>query len=65
MKHLVSLSLSALLLTGCAPPLTKADVDGLVVCNGDRMDRLEREARREHKEIHWVRCPQATLRVAS
>ena len=54
------------ILSGCATaPLTKADVDGRVVCNVDRMDQIERAARRENKEIHWVHCPQATLRVVS
>jgi len=63
---LVSIVVGLAALSGCAPaPLTKADVDGLVVCNADRMDRIEREARREHKEVHWVHCPQATLRVVS
>ena len=53
-------------LSACAPaPLTKADVDGRVVCNTDRMDRIEREARRENKDVRWVNCPLATLRVAS
>ncbi|HEY6894964.1 MAG TPA: hypothetical protein VLG08_09435 [Casimicrobiaceae bacterium] len=51
---------------GCAPvAYTKADVDGRVVCNTERMDGIERAARREMKEIHWVHCPLATLRVAS
>jgi hypothetical protein len=66
MTHFAWLSLFALLLAGCAPqPLTKAGVDGLVVCNTDRMDRIERAARHEHKEVHWLHCPQSTLRVAS
>jgi len=53
------------LLCGCAPqPLTKAEVDGLVVCNSDRMAEVEAKARREHVEVHWVNCPRATLRAA-
>jgi hypothetical protein len=52
--------------SACAPaPLTKADVDGRVVCNSDRMEQIERAARRENKDVHWVHCPQATLRVVS
>jgi len=53
-------------LAGCAPvELTKADVDGKVVCNPDRMDAVEQAARREHKDVIWLRCPRATLRVVS
>ena len=68
MKTLLLLSLLGIgaLLTGCAPaPLTKADVDGRVVCNADRMDQVERAARREFKDVIWLHCPEATLRVAS
>jgi len=54
------------LVSGCASaPLTKADVDGRVVCNVDRMDQVERAARRTFGEIRWVNCPRATLRVVS
>ena len=50
--------------SGCAPaPLTRADVDGRVVCNADQMDQVEREARRAFKEVHWINCPQAVLRA--
>jgi hypothetical protein len=50
----------------CAPvQLAKADVDGRIVCNADRRDQVERAARRENREVHWVNCPLATLRVAS
>jgi hypothetical protein len=66
MKSLMLLSLAGatILGGGCAPaPLTKADVDGRVVCNVDRMDQVERAARREFKDVHWVHCPQAVLRV--
>ncbi|HTL76361.1 MAG TPA: hypothetical protein VL654_08570 [Casimicrobiaceae bacterium] len=68
MKTLLALSIAcaAAALCGCAPaPYTKADVDGRIVCNTDRMDQVERAARREMKEIHWLNCPLATLRVAS
>jgi hypothetical protein len=56
----------AAMLSACAPaPLKKADVDGRIVCNYDRMDQVERMARRENRQVVWVNCPQATLRVAS
>ena len=55
---------TAFVAAGCAPqPLTKADVDGRIVCNVDQMDQVERAARRENKEVHWLRCPQAVLRA--
>ena len=51
-------------LAGCAPaPLTKADVDGRIVCNSDYMDQVERAARREAKQVVWVNCPHAVLRA--
>jgi len=68
MKTLLALSIAcaATALCGCASTeYTKADLDGRVVCNTDRMDQVDREARREMKEIHWLNCPLATLRVAS
>jgi hypothetical protein len=68
MKSLLPLSLigAALLLSACASmSMTKADLDGRVVCNVDRMDQVERAARRTFAEIHWVNCPRATLRVVS
>ena len=68
MKSLIALSLIAVAgaLAGCAPaPLTKADVDGRIVCNTDEMARVERAARRGNREVHWVNCPLATLRVVS
>jgi hypothetical protein len=66
MKAIVTLGLVVLAtgLAGCAPaPLTKADVDGRVICNADQMDQVERAARRDRKELHWVNCPQVTLRA--
>ena len=68
MKILVALSIIVVagVLSACAPvQYTKADVDGRIVCNSDRMDQIERAARRENKEVHWVNCPLATLRVVS
>ena len=50
----------------CAPvQLATSDVDGRVVCDTDRMDQVERAARRANREVHWVNCPLATLRVVS
>jgi hypothetical protein len=62
----LSIIVVAGVLSACAPvQYTKADLDGRVVCNTERMDQIERAARRENKEVHWVNCPLATLRVAS
>ena len=62
----LSIGLASLCAGACAPvTYTKADIDGRIVCNADRMDQIERAARREMKEVHWVNCPLATLRVAS
>jgi len=68
MKTVIALSIIVVagVLSACAPvQYTKADLDGRVVCNTERMDQIERAARRENKEVHWVNCPLATLRVAS
>lgn len=68
MKTLAVLSIFgvATVLSACAPaPLTKEDVDGRVVCNVDLMDQVERSARRDNRQVFWVHCPQATLRVVS
>jgi hypothetical protein len=52
------------LMAGCAPaPLTKADVDGRIVCHVDQMDQVERAAKRDNRQVHWVNCPQAILRA--
>ena len=62
----LSITVVAGALPGCAPvQLARSDVDGRIVCNSDRMDQVERAARRENREVHWVNCPLATLRVAS
>ena len=51
-------------LAGCTPaPLTKADVDGKIVCNSDRMDQVERAARKGNWHVQWVNCPPAVLRA--
>jgi uncharacterized protein YfaQ (DUF2300 family) len=62
----LSITVAAGALAACAPvQLARSDVEGRVVCNTDRMDQVERAARRENREVHWVNCPLATLRVAS
>jgi hypothetical protein len=48
-----------LLLSGCTPaPLTRADVEGRIVCNGEQMAEVEREALRRNAKLQWVRCPE-------
>jgi hypothetical protein len=55
---------SAVLVAGCAPvQYTKSDVDGMIVCNTDEMDRIDRDAIRRYASVYWVNCPRATLRV--
>jgi hypothetical protein len=57
-------ALSVLGLVGCAPaPLTRADVDGKLVCNTDYMDQVERNARHRMTDVHWVNCPTVKLTV--
>jgi len=64
MRLLVLAGIASLLLAGCAPaPLTRADYDGLRVCNPDVMDQVERQARRSFAEVYWYNCPKVTLRV--
>jgi hypothetical protein len=54
-----------LTIAGCAPvPLTKADVDGRVICNADQMDQVERQARFNNSRVIWVNCPQVVLRTS-
>jgi hypothetical protein len=62
----VSILVAAGVLSGCGSMrYTKAGLDGRIVCDADRMDRIERAARREHKQVRWPSCPLATLRVVS
>ena len=66
MSKLVILAalLGVLSLAGCAQaPLTKADVDGRIICNFEYMDQVERQARRLFAQIQWVNCPTITLRT--
>ncbi|MEO8848207.1 MAG: hypothetical protein ABI440_06220 [Casimicrobiaceae bacterium] len=58
-------ALAALLISGCAAaPMTRASVDGKLVCNQDYMDQVERSAHRQMTEVHWINCPQIQLRAA-
>ena len=65
MKSVVFAGLAGLLLlAGCAPvQYTKADLDGLIVCNAEAIDQVERQARRNFTQVLWVNCPTWTLRV--
>jgi hypothetical protein len=63
-RRMLAALLAALALAGCAPrPLTRADVDGKVVCDSDRMAEVERKLRGSNHQLMWVRCPTATLRA--
>jgi hypothetical protein len=42
---------------------TKAEIDGMTVCNVDAMAEVERKAPRPFTEIRWMNCPRATLRT--
>jgi hypothetical protein len=65
MKSLVTAGIAGLLLlSGCAPvQYTKAELDGLIVCNADVIQRVEQQARRNFAQVIWVNCPTWTLRV--
>ena len=53
-----------LLLAGCAAtPMNVADLDGQVVCDQERMDQIERVARRSFTDLRWVQCPTAKIQV--
>ena len=57
---------AVLTIGGCTPaPLTKAEVDGRIVCNDVAMDQAQRQARRSNADIYWVHCPESVLRVVS
>ena len=59
-------ALSVLGLAGCAAaPLTRAEVDGKLVCNQDYMDQVERSAHSRMAELHWVNCPKVKLVVVN
>jgi len=67
MKGVSIASVAAVVLcSGCAPHAwTRADLDGRVICDEQRMQQVERSARLDGAETHWVNCPQATIRVVS
>lgn len=53
------------LCAGCAQaPLTKADVDGRIVCDSYRMAKVETQARLDNRDVRWVNCPTVTLRTS-
>jgi hypothetical protein len=53
------------LAAGCAPvSLTKADVEGRIVCNDQQMNQAERQARKINASVQWVNCPQMVLRTS-
>ena len=57
-------ALSLLCIAGCATaPLTRAQLDGKIVCNKDYMDQVERNAHRQLADVRWVNCPTVQLHV--
>lgn len=53
-----------LVLAGCAAaPQTRAEAGSRFACDGEKMDRIDREARRDNKEVRWLRCPQPVRRA--
>jgi hypothetical protein len=66
MKTIVFLTSIAgtVLIEGCASaPLTDAYLDGLIICNKQAMEKVERIAKRSLKEVRWVNCPTETIKV--
>ena len=65
MKSLATPAFLSMLLAvaGCtsAPP-TPTVADARVACDVETMDRIDREARRDFKEVRWLRCPQPVRR---
>jgi hypothetical protein len=64
MKTLIRLLVMALAVASvaaCAPATTttRADADDVLTCDTAQMDRVEKDARRTFKEVHWLRCPPA------
>ena len=60
----LSLIATSILAAGCATtPPTRANLDGSYVCNADRMAQINREARLEGKQVIWLHCPLAKLKV--
>ena len=53
------------LAAGCAPvAITKADIDGRIVCDDQRMQQAEQQARKINASVQWVNCPQMVLRTS-
>jgi len=55
---------SVAVLAACAgAPPTRADLDGRVVCDAERMASVEARAQRDGVGLRWVNCPRVMLRV--
>jgi hypothetical protein len=53
-------------LAACAPaPVSQAGADERAGCDDARVAQVERAARRDHKDVYWLKCPQAPRRGAS
>lgn len=62
--HVLCGMASVAVLAGCAnAPPTRADLDGRVGCDADRMASVEARAQRDGVGLRWVNCPRVTLRV--
>ena len=56
----LAMAAAALAVVACASaPVDRADGDGVIACDANRMAQVERDARRTFKEVHWLHCPQA------
>lgn len=66
MVRLAGIAGLLLVVCACAPrAYTRSDLEGRVVCDADRMETVERTARRNNTHVEWVNCPTVTLRVVS
>ncbi|HEY7945538.1 MAG: hypothetical protein ACHP7M_02650 [Burkholderiales bacterium] len=58
MKLIVTL-VAAVVLGGCSSlPMQKAENSQRVVCDSAQMEAVDRIARAQRTEVHWVNCPQ-------
>ncbi|MGH8714521.1 MAG: hypothetical protein ACREYB_10995 [Casimicrobiaceae bacterium] len=58
MKLVVTL-LGAVVLGGCSSlPMQQAENNRGVVCDAAQMEAVDRIARAQRTEVHWVNCPQ-------
>ena len=57
MKLIVVL-VAVLVLGGCSSlPMQKAENESRVVCDSVQMETVDRIARAQRTEVHWVNCP--------